>query len=453
MAGYQGALGTSYEGSAPPHQDLRTFNLSDKVVQREISAAPLLGVLTMKQQRRLVTDPEFKHQEDEERKFDGKLQGDSGDGNGSDEITTSLTTLCIADAINFLQPGYRLHIGKNQPTQTNTVGRLSGEVVKVVSISASAGTAGYVVTVERDADTAGNMTAADDTYLNYSIISPAHAEGSTAPDAIQDIPGLGQQYTWITRQAVHVTGTAMGTKFYGGSRLQRARTKTWRFSMRDIERQFFHSVLSKDYVNGEARRTMRGIFDWMWTPTDTPADPDTSVAAYGTTGTTTYDLVRGDGTSRIYDVGGTLTLENWFDFVERAMEYGNDHKVAFCGGMFLSKFDYMMSGKVRLVPRKTKWGLMVSDWEANAGMLSFVRCPALRGAHAFDCVVLDLDYLGYAYLNVEEGADQYSGPTILKLIKNIREPSEYGCKEEVFGELAIDLNFLKSHSWLTGITM
>jgi len=448
MAGYMGSLGTSYAGSAPPNQDLRIFNLSDKVTMRHISAAPLLGILTAKMNRRSVTDPEFKHLEDEERKFSGKLKGDNGAGVDA-ALTTSLTTLNIADADDFLQPGYRLHIGKNQTNQTNTTGRLSGEVVTVQSIDAT----GNIVTVVRDTDTTYNMTAGSAAYLNYSILSPGHAEGSTSPDAIQDIMGIGQQYTWISRQTVNVTGTQMGTKMYGGSRLKRARDKTWDFSMRDIERQFFHSVLSRTSVNGKYKRTMRGIFDWMWTPTDSPADPDASVVAYGVTGTSTYDLVLGDGTSRIYNVGGTLTEPNWYDFVERTMEYGNDHKIAFCGGMFLSKFDYMMSGKVRLVPRKTKWGFMVSDWEANAGMITFVREPALRGAHAMDCVVLDVDYLGYAYLNVEEGAGEYSGPTILKLIKDIRAKDEYGAKEEVFGELAIDLNFLKAHSWLTGITM
>jgi len=453
MAGYQGVMGTSYAGSDPPDQDLRIFNLSDEVVMRNIPAAPLYGILTGKMNRRLVTDPEFKHLEDEERKFSGKLQGDSGDGAGSDEITTSLATFCIADAANFLQPGYRLHIAKNQPTQTNATGRLSGEVVKVVSISESAGTAGYVVTVERDADTTYNMTAADDTYLDYTILSPGHAEASTAPDAINSVLGIGQQYTWIARQTVDLSGTLMGTKMYGGSRKKRARTQAWDFAMRDIERQFFFSILSKGYVSGMAKRTMRGIFDWMWTPTDTPADPDTSVPAYGITGTTTYDLVRGDGTSRIYDVGGTLTFENWCDFAYRALEYGSEHKVAFCGGLFLSKFQYMLSNKVQLTPRETKWGLKVMDYEGTAGIISMVHEPAFRSGHELDCVVLDVDKLGYAYLNVEEGAGEYSGPTILKLIKDIRERDYYGAKEEVFAEVAIDLNFLKSHSWLTGISM
>lgn len=447
MAGYMGTMGTSYGGSAPPHQDLRTFGLSDKIVNRYITHAPLLGILTNKMNRRLVVDPEFKHLEDEERKFSGKLQGDSGDGAGSDAITTSLTTLAIADADDFLQPGYRIHVAKGATNQTNATARLTGEVMTISAIS------GDAVTVVRDTDTASNITAADDKYLNYTILSPGHHEASTAPDAIQSILGIGQQYTWITRQTVDMSGTLMGTKMYGGSRKARARSQTWDFSMRDIERQFFHSILSKDYVNGMARRTMRGIFDWMWTPTDTPADPDTSVVAYGTTGTTTYDLVLGDGTSRIYNVGGTLTLENWYDFIERAFEYGSDHKVAFCGGMFLSKFQYMMSNKVQLTPRETKWGLKVYDFEGPAGVLSMVREPAFRGGHSMDCVVLDVDKLGYAYLNVEEGAGPYSGATILKLIKDIREKDYYGAKEEVFAEVAIDLNFLKSHSWLTGITM
>lgn len=446
MAGYQGTMGTSYAGSAPPHQDLRQFNLSDKVVNRYITAAPLLGILTSKLNRRLVTDPEFKHLEDEERKFNGKLKGD--DGAGSDAaITTSLTTLNIAGADDFLQSNYRLHIAKNQANQTLATARLSGEVVTVASV------VGDVVTVVRDTDTTYNVTAGSATYLNYTILSPGHHEASTAPDAIQSILGIGQQYTWISRQTVDLSGTLMGTKMYGGSRKQRARSQTFDFSTRDIERQFFFSILGKDHVNGMARRKMRGIFDWMWTPTDTPADPDTSVVAYGVSGTTTYDLVRGDGTSRIYDVGGTLTLENWYNFIERAFEWGSDHKVGFCGGMFLSKFQYMMSNKVQLTPRETKWGLKVYDFEGPAGVLSMVREPAFRGAHSMDCMVLDVDKLGYAYLNVEEGAGPYSGITMLKLIKDIREESYYGAKEEVFAEIAIDLNFLKSHAWLTGISM
>lgn len=448
MAGYQGTMGTSYDGSAPPHQDLRQFGLSDRVVMRNITAAPLLGILTNKMNRRLVVDPEFKHLEDEERKFTGKLKGDDGSG-GDTAITTSLTAFNISNAVNFLQPGYRLHIAYGATNQTLATARLSGEIVTVSSIDAT----GNIVTVVRDTDTTYNITADSAAYLNYSILSPAHHEASTAPDAIQSILGIGQQYTWITRQTVDLSGTLMGTKMYGGSRKKRARTQTWDFSMRDIERQFFHSILSKDYVNGMARRTMRGIFDWMWTPTDSPADPDTSVVAYGATGTTTYDLVLGDGTSRIYNVGGTLTLENWYDFIERAFEYGSDHKVAFCGGMFLSKFQYMMSNKVQLTPRETKWGLKVYDFEGPAGVLSMVREPAFRGGHSMDCVVLDVDKLGYAYLNVEEGAGSYSGPTILKLIKDIREKDYYGAKEEVFAEVAIDLNFLKSHAWLTGISM
>lgn len=446
MAGFQGVMGTSYAGSDPPDQDLRIFNLSDEVIMRNISAAPLYGILTAKMNRRLVTDPEFKHLEDEERKFSGKLQGDDGDENAA-AISISTVYFNITDADNFLQPGYRLHIPYNQSTQTNTTGRLSGEVVTVSAIS------GDVVTVVRDTDTTPNMTADISTYLNYNILAPSHAEGSTSPDAIQSILGIGQQYTWITRQTVNLTGTLMGTKLYGGSRLKRARTQTWDFSMRDIERQFFHSVLSRTSVNGMYKRTMRGIFDWFWTPTDSPADPDTSVAAYGTTGTTTYDLVRGDGTSRIFNVGGSLTFADWNDFVERAMEYGSDHKVGFCGGLFLSRFQTMLSNKVVLTPRETKWGLKVYDYEGPAGTISLVREPAFRSGHSMDCVVLDVDKLGYAYLNVEEGAEQYSGPTILKLIKDIRARDEYGCKEEVFGELAIDLNFLKSHAWLTGMTV
>ena len=453
MAGYQGSLGTSYGGNAPPLQDLRKYDLSDKLLERFISAAPLYAILSKRMRKRVVTDPEFKHIEDEEAKFSGKLQGDSGDGNGSDAITTSLTTFCIADAPNFLQVGMRLHIAKNQATQTNATARLSGEVVTISDISSAAGDAGYVVTVVRDTDTTYNVTAADDTYLNYTILAPAHHEASTADDAIQTALGTGQQYTYISRRTVDVSGTRMGTQMFGGSDLQRARKKALDFVVRDMERQFFHSILSKSYVNGMAKRTMRGIFDWMWTPKDTPADPDTSVAAYGETGTTTYDLVLGDGTSRIYNVGGTLTLGNWFDFVERAFEWGNDHKLAFCGGLFLSKFQYMMSGKVQLTPNEKRWGLLVYDFEGPAGVLSVVRDPALTGGHAMDCVVLDVDHLGYAYLNVEEGAGQYSGPTDVKLVKDIREPSYYGAKEEAFAEVAIDLGFLKSHSWLTGISL
>lgn len=444
MAGYQGPLGTSYAGAAPPLQDRRKYDLSDKIIERFISAAPLYGILSNKMKKKLVGDPEFKHWEDAETTFTATLEG--CDAAGSDAaLTTSLVTVKIAGAEDFLQVGMYLHVPQNQTNQTTAAGtvRLTGENMKIAAIDAALDK----VTVVRDTNTAGNVAAGSGNHLTFYILPSPNQEGSTAPDAMQDALGVGQQYCKIYRRAVDVTGTRMATDMYAGSDLQRQRTKAFDFTVRAVERDFFHSILARDSVNGKYRRTMRGLLDWMWTPTDSPADPDTAVAVYSST----TDLVTGTGTSRIYNVGGTLTLLNWYRFLEKAFMWGSSRKIGFCGSTFLSEFQYMLSNKVQMPPQKQRWGLEVYDFAAPAGVLTMVHEPALLGGYSSDCVVLDLDPLGYAYTAAEPGS-KYSGSRDIRLIKDIGENSYDGTKEEVFAEVAIKLAFLKAHSWITGIT-
>ena len=458
MAGYSGALGTEYQSGgtaySPPFQDLRKYDLSDEIIKRFITDAPLYGILSRKLKKKSVGDPEFKHIEDGETYYTGTLFGASSATNATAHtIDQNYAWFTINGAAKYLQAGQYIYIPYGQTNDSNTTTTLlTGNRAKILSIYDSGTDATNVVTVAPESsDDVMPRTGVAANTLQFYILPAANAEGSTAPDALQDILGTGLQYTEIFRKAVDVTGTRLGTEMWGGSDLRRLRAKAMDFVIRGVERAFLFNKMAKSDVNGKPVRTMGGILDWLRAPTgNTPTgrlDPDASVADWSSTS----DLVSGNGTSRVYNVGGTLSLLNWYRFLDAAFQWGSRTKIGLCGSRFISEFQYMMSGKVVIPPARMQWDLQIYDFAAPGGTLNMIHEPAFEGPHALNCLILDLEPLGYAYLNVEEGG-KYNGPTDIKLVKDIGENSYYGSKEEVFAEVAIKKAFLKSHAWMTGIT-
>lgn len=447
MSGFRGALGTSYDGGSPPLQVLRQYDYSDEVISKHPRLAPLYAFFSKTLKKKLVTDPIFKHIEDDVRYYKGFVQG--GDGAGAAAaITATSTTFLIADADKHLQEDEFLMVGAGQANDTNTTStRLIGERMRISNVS------GNDVTVVRETPTAENPTANSGDTLQFFILPAPNHEGSRSRDAMQDVLTTGMQYTQMIRCSIDATADRMAMKTWGGADLPRLRDKTLQFVLWNIERAFLHNDLGHQYVDGKQERVMKGILPWLYRPKlNTPtgrADPDTSIENW-VSGT---DLVSGDGSSRVYNVAGSLTWANLVTFLDRAFQYGANDKLGLCGSTFLAQLQTMYSHLVRLEAVEQMWGLNVKKFVTpSGGVLNLVVEPAFEGTTAMNLLVLDVDPLGYAYLNVAEGAGKYSGKTDIRLIKGIGANDYPGAKDEVWCQIAIRLANLQSQAWMTGVT-
>lgn len=454
-----GTLGTISEGGvAPPLQTRRKFDRTNEITFRERTTAPFLHVLTTNMQRKPTGDPKFNHWEDGEMKWKFDIAGNSGGAAAT--LTTSATELYIADAGRYLRTGDRLHIPASQANMDGVAAvRSRGEVMRVVSIS------GDVVTVIRNTATASNVKTASAVTLGAVNLGAAHREGGASPDALNTVLGEGHNFCQIFKEPINLTGTLLATDMYGLSEKQRKLRLARNKVAREIERSFLHGVRDMWYEGGQPVRSCGGVMEWLFTP-ESLSDPDGDLQDYLNAATDSgHDLVTGDHTSRIHNLGGSLTWNGMLSYLEWAFAYGGKSKWALAGPSFMTEFQKLFQNRVEVnAVYSGKYGLHVTDVVTPHGNLHMVNEPEFFAVaegesatvpmgYSNALLVLDMEYLGYRYTVAKEGGKnfQYGGERNLRLIEGIQLPGSDQLKDEFHAEVGPQMKFGKAHSMMIGV--
>jgi len=330
---------------------------------------------------------------------------------------------------------------KGLPTQRTLIDFGAGYAAGITAMEVDDATmfkAGHVVLVERtneimfivsDPTTAtgivvvrgkGEVAAAaildDDALL---IIGTVHEEGADSPNIVTYSPTKVFNYTQIFRTTLGMTRTAKKT------RLSWDRTGPYREAKREalqlhgieMEKAFFFGQRKEEIgPNGQPRRTTRGARTFITTNALTDADTD--------------------------GVWGEADFSRVFESVFR---YGSSEKLAFCGstaiGVFTSWAKLGLNTTINMEPTSTTYGMKIAHILTPFGDLYLKSHPLMSDHPVYrkDCVILDLQFLKYRYID----------DTTFK--KNIQAPGVDSAKDEFLTEAGLEMWHEKAHSKLTNM--
>jgi hypothetical protein len=192
-----------------------------------------------------------------------------------------------------------------------------------------------------------------------------------------------------------VSNDARAITLVGGDPLTREMEQKRIKFLEEIEYAMLYGKQAQTFTNSIATHTTQGLTSYI---------AGDSATAYGTY-TAANDLVTGNGTERIWQVGGAgeLNFTNLITLMERSYSEGSDNKVLFGGPGFVSAYIKAFQGMLNLE--------LVRETGANVGFgfqsmthpfspipLKFMMHPMMKGAHANSAIIVDLDYVRMAVL-------------------------------------------------------
>jgi hypothetical protein len=395
--------------STLPIEDQKFANLSPAsqvvMVGRTVARFPFMALLTNEigLTKETVTDVEYKTLSEHPMATDLLIQGDNGAGAAA-ALTTSTTTISLTDistdisnANRLIRAGDLIHLAAKQDNQTTADGTVatSGEVIRVVSINA----AGDIVTVARNhgatAAVTNNVAAGSGNTLHGTIVGASIGETDTSRDGISHAMLTQTNYLQEFEEPFVVSDDAQAITLVGGNPLAREMEQKRIKFLEDIERAMLFGKGATSFTNSVATHTTRGLTSYI---------AGDSLTAYGTY-TAANDLVTGNGTERVWVVGGAgeLSQSNLITLMERVYTEGSDNKVLFGGPGFVNAFLQSLQGFLSLD--------FVRDTGANLGFgfqsittpfspipLRLMMHPMMKGSHSNSAIIADLDYVRMAVL-------------------------------------------------------
>jgi hypothetical protein len=284
----------------------------------------------------------------------------------------------------------------------------TGEVLLVQAVNSGTNT----LTVARGigATTAAVGSVADDAYLQQ--IGAASGEGAAAPDAGASAPTKHTNYMQTFRESVELSGRLASEDARFGDTA--AEQRQWKFQelLRDIESAIVHGVANDSAVDANGKRvfTMGGLLAAITTNVD--------------------------------NVGGTMTLARWNQFLEVAFAYGMNDKILAAGPTLLTALHTLYGAQVRSSPNEPV-GLTMQVAETPYGRLRFMPHRGLLGSFAGYGIVVDPSDAQVVFKTGERGEPHMK----------VNSPgTEDAVKEEWMGELTLKWGSESSHAVIQGVT-
>ncbi len=299
---------------------------------------------------------------------------------------------------------------------------------------------------------------ADAVGLKVILMGSATGEGNRSRTGSYTLPIEISNYTQIFRTAFSFTRSALKTKLkfdktgaYKGKSKQNALRH-----MSMLEMSALFGVRRTDVVlsdDGEAVPEKKfGGLEWFLRQYELGNAGNggafdyrpNGASAVGTNWTTNED-------KRIIDVDGTMSVDEFELFVERALLFNGENspeKVVMCGNGFMSRFQKVVQLKSLVTrplnPDKESYGMTMTRWESPWGNLLFKTHPLFNELAPLknSAFVIDVGSLKYHPL---EDSDT-------ELLKN-RQPRDYdGRKDEWLTECGIELNFPERFTMINNVT-
>lgn len=206
------------------------------------------------------------------------------------------------------------------------------------------------------------------------VVGSAHEEGSGAPLAIYYNPTTNTNYTQIFKNSYFLTKTGEQVELRTGRSKAEAKREALELHSTDMEQAFFWGAAIEDVSGAQAKRTTKGIFNFV--------------------------------TSNITDFNDALTVSNWQTFMELCFRAGSREKAMFTGGAAINTLGQMSQSYHQLQAAGTEkiFGIDFEKWRTSFGVLYVVNHPLFSNNSTFNdwMFVVDLKAIKYRYM---EGGD------------------------------------------------
>jgi len=365
--------------TAQINQDKRIVDMRDKIFLLEPSASPLT-LLTNKAMRKSVSNPEFKWLEQAHIPAIDRING----GN----LLSSSTSLTVDNGAYF------------RAEMTVKVQR-TGEVMRVTGVSSN------TLTVSRS--WGGTAAAALVDNDSLTILGSMAQAGASSQTSWGSKSVTKSNYTEIVRNPFEVTGTNDASSLYGGNDLEVMKTLRGIEHAKAIELKLLFGEKAEE-TTGHAIRSTGGIYEVISTNSD--------------------------------DFGGAFSLEELFTSAETMFRYGSDTKVLFCGAAAVSAISSAAAGRLEMVPSDKAFGININRLMTPHGDFLVVKHHLFEGDTYKNLgIVVDLDNIGYSYLNDRD----------TKLMQNIQTPGADVKKYEWFTEMGFFRAQEETHGLITSM--
>lgn len=248
---------------------------------------------------------------------------------------------------------------------------------------------------------------------NIVIVGSAYEEGASVPTAVSYDPSNAFNYCQIFRNSVQITRTAKKTRLRTEAQYEEAKRETLQYHSVEMERAFIYGQRNQLTVNGQLRRTTRGITKWITTNTA--------------------------------DMGGTVTESDFDDKMEEAFRYGSNEKLALIGSTALNVLNKMAKnrGQIMLdVDREEAYGMQLTKYVSPFGVL-YLKMHPLFNIHPEwrkNMLILDTGKLVYRYIDDTD------------FLTDRQAPGDDAKKDEFLTECGLEVHHEKAHAYYKNIT-
>jgi hypothetical protein len=401
--------GTEYLANLNAYQDDNDKDRAKIILEGKVADYALGATLRRQGQMRKVGSTAPFEWQDHPLTQDGTLVGDTGAGVAA-AIAVTTRYFSITDADTIFTPMDMIGIPYYQDNNTNTSKLIGIEICPIVSIS------GDVVYVDRNlgsATTTYNVTALISTNINWVRLPAANPEGAASGVARSKAITNRSGQIMFFEKVIQMSRETFLSKI-GPKERERLRARALEALNTEIDMAFANSQLSTALVlNGVSRPLTEGLIPRLNT-----ADANVGTTAW----TAATDLVRGSGTSRIWNLEnlpGEWTLDNLKKFVVYATKYVSDKRVmGLAGELMMLELEGLYTGQTVYAPNDFKnLGFTVKTFETSGGIIDFVHWPPLdRMLQPRGLITVDMDNIAVPYFeDIYMTADiQAKGDQIVK---------------------------------------
>lgn len=367
----------------------RKRDVSPLIAQLEPNAGPIV-TLMMKLRSKAATDPKFEWFEDELLpRFD--------------ILGAALGAVDATMTVN-----YREYFRKGDIVRVN-----KAELVHVNTTPTSTGSG--TVAIDRAWGTTSAAAAANGTQLQ--ILSNSNQEGSLSRDLLSTQRVPKSNYCQILKHPFGLTGTAIATNVYGEPDIEAEQAKQLIEHKKDIEGQF---TLGEPYEITSGTHPERA------------------------TGGLNYFI-----TTNIKDVGGTLTEDEWEDWLRISFRYGGSEKLVLGSPKLIQIINGFARSKLRTRTNEKTYGVTLSRLQNAGRVVEIVEDKMLLNDDLNDLTGI----AGYGFcVELSDLLLRYLKGRFTVLNTNIQANDRDARLDQYQSETGFQLQQERKHSKMTGAT-
>jgi len=316
------------------NQDRRVIDMREEILMLDPNRAPFY-VVSARAGKENCHNPKFYWQEDKVMDHTTTLAQTLADGSG----TTS--GVSVDDASIFVEDDLVLVVDTEEIVRVDDVDTTNDEL-------------------DLEREYAGTDSAEADNGTELMILANAREEGDDSVNINLRKVETPWNYTQIVSTEFGLTNTAMNTEYYGPGEHARIREKKGIEHTEKLERVLLWGERDIDTGGTHPKRTTRGIFNWI--------------------------------ESKVEDMEGNMTEQDFDLFMESAFEHGSDTKLGLASRRALSVISSFAKDNIQTTTPEETYGMNVTRYKTPHGNLDLIPHRMFEGdEYGKYLLVLDME--------------------------------------------------------------